>query len=335
MQLQTRDQALAALRPYRGLEERVFAPTSSYGIRLGDNNDASYQFGKRGDTLPMSNDAWDYVYKIGGLKGVGLDKYPRQLVAPILDEALRRHEKELKAVVREGEIIAFTNAEAQVLDPIHMMALMERGLGGRRAAVGYQVGGGWDRQFITIVGGASQQMGQTEDRKGKHVGDVINYGVTSTFTPLGIDLPSTAVPLDIGGFTHRLVCTNGAMSTQNVMNFTRKEARGDRDEWIVEKVGQVYGAGQFEFDRIRSLPMVEGCGVLDAHRTKSSPSRRYTRQESHLVNCTTRLTIPCKTSERLMSRTMKRLIFWKRLSCSSTRCSLNSRSLVLAMATTL
>jgi len=120
MQLLTRDQSLAALRPYRGLEERVFAPTSSFGIRLGDNNDASYQFGKRGDTLPMSNDAWDYVYKIGGLKGVGLDKYPRQLVAPILDEALRRHEKELKAVVREGEIIAFTNAEAQVLDPIHV-----------------------------------------------------------------------------------------------------------------------------------------------------------------------------------------------------------------------
>ena len=253
MQLLTRDQSLAALRPYRGLEERVFAPTSSFGIRLGDNNDASYQFGKRGDTLPMSNDAWDYVYKIGGLKGVGLDKYPRQLVAPILDEALRRHEKELKAVVREGEIIAFTNAEAQVLDPIHMLSLMERGLGGRRQAIGYQVGGGWDRQFITIVGGAAAEMGQTETRQGRHVGDVINYGVTSTFTPLGIDLPSTVVPMEIGGFTHRLVCTNGAIRTQNVMSFTRKEARGDRDEWIAEKVGQVYGAGQFEFDRIRSL----------------------------------------------------------------------------------
>jgi len=49
------------------------------------------------------------------------------------------------------------------------------------------------------------------------------------------------------------VCTNGAISTQNVMQFTRKEARGDRDEWIREKVGTVYAAGAFEFDRIRSL----------------------------------------------------------------------------------
>src|SRR5262249_47445858 len=107
MQLATRDETLAALRPYRGLEERIFAPTSSYGIQLADNT-ASYQFGKRGDVLPMTDGAWDYIYKIGGLKGAGLDKYPKDLVAPLLDEALRRHEAELKAVVREGEIIAFT-----------------------------------------------------------------------------------------------------------------------------------------------------------------------------------------------------------------------------------
>src|SRR5215471_266266 len=257
MQLQTRDQALATLRPYRGLEERVFAPTSSYGIRLGDNGDASYQFGKRGDVLPMSNDAWDYIYKIGGLKGAGLDKYPKVLVAPILDEALRRHEQELKAVVREGELIAFTPAAAQVMDPVHMLNLMERGLGGRKEALGYQVGGGWDRQYITLVGGQNQEMGKVENKAGRKVGDVINYGVKATFTPLGIDLPSTAVPLEIGGFTHQLVCTNGAVSTQNVMNFTRKEAKGDRDEWIREKVGQVYGAGAFEFDRIRSLQDIQ------------------------------------------------------------------------------
>jgi hypothetical protein len=253
MQLANRDTVLATLRPYRGLEERIFAPTSSFGLRLGDNNDASYQFGKRGDVLPMNNDAWDYIYKIGGLKGVGLDKYPRPLVAPILDEALRRQERELKAVVREGEIIAFTGAEAQVNDPVHMLAMMERGIGGRRAVIGYQVGGGWDRQFITLIGGAQQEFGQVENRQGRRVGDMINYGVTATFTPLGIDLPSTAVPLEIGGFTHQLVCTNGAVSTQNVMSFTRKEARGDREDWIREKVGQVYAAGQFEFDRIRSL----------------------------------------------------------------------------------
>jgi hypothetical protein len=255
MQLQSREQILEVLRPYRGLEERIFAPTSSYGIRI-DGNNAFYQFGKKGDVLPLADDAWDYIYRIGGIKGAGLDRFRKELVVPILDEALRMNETELKAIVRDGTVVAFTPPEAQVVNPVHLLNLMERGIGGRKEVIGYQVAGDWSRMFISLVGGLSQKFGVMEDRQGRKKGDVINYGTTATFTPYGIDLPGQAVPLEIGGWTHQLVCTNGAVSTQNVMRFSRKEAKGDRDEWVSEKIGQAYAAGNVEFDRIRSLKEV-------------------------------------------------------------------------------
>src|SRR5579872_890869 len=84
--------------------------------------------------------------------------------------------------------------------------------------------------------------------------------------------------------------------------------------------------------RKRTLPIVDGCGVLEAHNTSSSLSIRYNRQESHAMNSTTSDTIPCSTSCRLISRTMKRLIFWNRRSCSSVRSSRCSISLILDTA---
>src|SRR5438445_3654078 len=73
--------------------------------------------------------------------------------------------------------------------------------------------------------------------------------------------------------------------------------------------------------------MVEGCGVLEAHSTSSELSSRYTRQESHSMNSTIRETMPCSTSCKLISRTIRRLIFWKSRSCCSVRSSLDSISL--------
>src|SRR5439155_3333008 len=81
--------------------------------------------------------------------------------------------------------------------------------------------------------------------------------------------------------------------------------------------------------RRRTFPIVDGCGVLEAHSTSSEFCSRYTRQESHSMNSTIRETIHCSTSCRLISRTIRRLIFWKSRSCCSVRSSLDSISLTL------
>ena len=253
MELVDRNTALATLEPYRGLSDRAFSPTSSYGFQP-DGGDYSYQFGKKGDRLVLADSAWDYAYKVAGIARAGIEKFPKELVVPLLDHAFRSHEGELKAVFKDNAIVAFTPAGSEAVDPVHLLRLMEKGVGGRKAVTGYQVYGDWTRMFVTLVGSHEMKMGMTDNERGRRVKDLYLYGATSTASLLGLDLPSKNYPMDISGFSHRLVCTNGLVSAQNVMNFTRKEAKDQSfDEWVPERAGQVYAAGAADFDRIKAL----------------------------------------------------------------------------------
>jgi hypothetical protein len=251
--LVTRDDVLTALAPYRGLSDRVFSATSTYGFQQ-DGSDWTYQFGKKGDRLVLADSAWDYAFKVAGIRQAGLERFRRELVVPLIDEAFHQTESELKAVVKDDAIVAFTQAKAEAMDPNKLLRLMEKGVGGRDKIKGYQVYVDWTRTYLTLVGSDEMKMGVARNDAGKKVKDLYLYGASASASLLGLDLPSKNYPLDISGWSHRLICTNGLISAQNVMNFTRKDAKDqDRDEWIVDRTGQVYAAGATDFDRLKAL----------------------------------------------------------------------------------
>jgi hypothetical protein len=258
--LMTRDQALEALKPYDGLEVRSFAPNSSYGFQK-QNKGYAYCFGDKKDTLPVTPEAWNYVYSASGLPGNVINKLPEDIhtehIVPIVDYKFRSAEQDMQALIRDQEIIGFAKGSVMVHNPRDLMMQMEKAIGGKKAVKGYEVYGSTDRQYISLLGHDERRIGKTYDRKGKFVGAIMGYGVSTYVSPYGLSVPGGNQPLEINGYNYTLACMNGAVSMQNVAHYTKRDFEQEFPEWFPGKVLEVYNAAELEYDRIKAMQEVK------------------------------------------------------------------------------
>lgn len=258
--LLTRDQAFANLKQFDGLTVREFTPDESYGFGV-KNGDYVYTFGNKKETYKVAPEAWDHVYRNTGLQGGALATLPPELhqqhIVPIVDYKFRSAEKDLKALIKEDQVIGFAKGDVQTQNPRDLMLMAEKVLG-KKHIRGYQVYGGLDRSYVTLVSDDERKLGKTFDRDSKRVGALMGFGVTSYTSPLGLPSPGGNHSLELNGFNWILACTNGAVSTNQVAHFTRKSA-GDTPftEWYPDAVRTIYNQAEVEYDRLKSLQDVK------------------------------------------------------------------------------
>jgi hypothetical protein len=263
-QMVDRETALQTLLPFSGLEERQFAPDDSYGLKVGTNGKVQYQFGSKGDVMPVSQGAWDTLFRVSGLQTNSMIKYmgtdAQAHVVGLLDYSLREKQGTLKALTREGEIQAIIGGKVEMRDPVDYLRVVERAMGGRKNIKGYKVWGTPERQYISLVGSTEFNMGGKDYQRleggaqGAKVNDIVASGVQLYVSPYGYSAPGgTGLGLDLSGYWERLLCTNGMTSTQNVMHFTKRADESDDKEWITTNVPSILNKVEAEVDRFKAL----------------------------------------------------------------------------------
>jgi hypothetical protein len=254
--LLSRDQAMKALSQYDGLTVREFAPDSSFGFKA-DKKGYTYTFGDKDDKLPVSEKAWDYIYRASGLPGTVIGSLSPEVhqehVVPIVDARFRQQERDMKALLKGGQIVGFAKGDTRTENPFELFKVAEK-IVGKKHIKGYQVYGDLERAYFSIIGDTERKLGKTFDRDGKRVGAVAGYGFSNYTSPLGLPSPGGNHSLELNGFNWIYQCTNGAISTRNIAHYSRRLA-GDTEfeDWYPEEVRRIYGAAEEEFDRLAAL----------------------------------------------------------------------------------
>ena len=88
------------------------------------------------------------------------------------------------------------------------------------------------------------------------VGDIVHGGVRVE------NSYAKARPVEVSAYVHRLICTNGAISSDSLFRMTRQTSGVDMDEWVINSIENAFNGLEEEYARLNRLKEITFDGHL-------------------------------------------------------------------------
>ncbi len=254
----TRDEVVEQFQTTEGLEEVLV----SYG------DDESFSCGTAEDTVSFKlgkeeHEVSDLAYlKACRMIGIGeslIKKFPPPVVLPMLNHYYSKTKGEMKILLdRDGKVVAFTKSAVAYFSNVQLLEAVEHSLQAK-------FGNGVDLKYHHVHNDLGLTRFTVVSPRAEHKvrqGDALNYGVSVKTSILG------ECPIRVSGYVFRLVCTNGAVSTDNVFTFSRRMKSQTVPSWVEDAVGLAADKAEEEFNRVDVLaktPLDSSVGKVVSH----------------------------------------------------------------------
>lgn len=229
MQTITREILASKLAAY---QLQTLPPTETASLALQSRADVLF-FGER----KVTQRAYERLSSLAGIPSTYAAKTPIELMLPHLRYWLPAAKYgTLKPVVDQEEIVGFVRPGAPVIPPLDILEEIEDNIGPvTDLQYGFAAG---DHELMTF-----SVFGPKQDEVEK--GDVLQGGVTVSFSMID------AAPFEVLGSTLRLICMNGATSSELHYRASRKTPQSDLMEWIGKAAATAWGEIRKEFDAVK------------------------------------------------------------------------------------
>lgn len=248
----TTDQLKEILKPAEDMTRVTFDP------RLGETNKLTYDDGKvfldvGDDRFGITSSAYLHLGQMVGIPKTYNEKTPPSLTVPhvnywLANKGMAQLSLAAEEVEEQGQVVKLFSRGA--IEPVSNDKILEA------------VANRWGENllvhhvshdlFNTTFSVVSPDV-ETEVEKG----DVVRTGVT-------ID-NSYALehPLMVSSYVHRLICTNGAISADNVYRYSYTGGGGEgSDDWLTQVIEEAFNQADAEVERLRRLKEVKFNGHL-------------------------------------------------------------------------
>lgn len=191
------------------------------------------------DEIPISDSGIRSINEIVGVPNKVMNTLPIDLGFDVLSYLFGSLNRKPKALIKDNEIIKFIDVGATLLQPQKVIDIIDNKLGNRVS---------FDRMY---AGDKSIEIYCTGQKQiSVDVGDPVQCGVYVAFSPFGETMP------DVTSFLQHLACTNGMLSTRNLVTF--KKERGDGSDesmynWIGESIFSAYNSVDDEIGRLLEM----------------------------------------------------------------------------------
>ena len=188
------------------------------------------------DKIPVSDSGMKSINEIVGVPNKVMNTLPMDLGFDVLSYLFNTIDKKPKALIKDEEIFKFIDIDATLLQAEKVIDIIDSKLGNRV---------NFDRVYI---GDKSIEIYCTGQKQiAVDVGDPVQCGVYVAFSPFGEVMP------DVTSFLQHLSCTNGMLSTRNLVTF--KKERGDGSDesiynWLGESMHSAYNSVDEEIRRL-------------------------------------------------------------------------------------
>lgn len=229
--------------------ERTFLEPSSGAFQLAVERGATgaeqlrVQAGSR--TFRISSEAYGKLGRLVGIPVGYLSRTPVELMVPHVNHWLTSGKLAVLGYAVEDTTVRLVGKGLdtpisclQVLDALEAVA-------GRELSAHHVVHNLYDTCFSIT----------TSEERAVQPGDPVRSGITVETSYAGL------VPLQISAYVHRLVCTNGAISSEHVYRHSHRLGEGTT-EWLRDVLALAVGAADREVERLRQMREVRLTGHL-------------------------------------------------------------------------
>jgi len=219
------------------LERDTFDPRVKGEFKF---EDSKLSFELDDERYKVTPDAYTRLGQIAGIPKNYLIKTPHSLMVPHVNYHLRNSSATSLVMARTGETIQLFSKITSV--PVSNSLLID----GVEAVMGedLKVHHVSHDMFSTRFSLVNQAVDHEVKR-----GDIIRTGISVE------NSYALSTPLTVSAYVHRLVCTNGAISADNIFRMSRKVGGDDEyaGEWVANAITQAYDASEVEIERLRAM----------------------------------------------------------------------------------
>lgn len=227
----------ALLSPLESASRYSFDPRSEG--RFEQNDEGRLRFILGGDDFGITSDAYIQLGQMLGIPGSYIAKTPHSIMMPHVNYWLRaKNMAQVTAAVQYGVIQVWSKGSAAPVDNSMIVDKIANFLGVGDAHL--QVCHVNHSLLNTRYSVVSDQF-----EEAVKVGGPVRVGISIN------NSYALKHPLQIATYVHRLVCTNGAVSSDNVFSFSR--GGNDAEEWLDEVIEDAFRAANKEMDRLRKM----------------------------------------------------------------------------------
>ena len=228
----TLDYAFDSLRDLEPSENVGFIPIAS----TVDVEDGVPRINTGTRVIPMSGNAYERLAKIVKVPAANLSNFPKEMLSPLFNHRLSsmREGTSLTAALGEGGVVRYFRKGSPTISPVRILDKITD-ITGSDISLNHST---FEEDFVRF----SVMLSETE--REVVPGDAFRFGLTVTTSP------SKVTPLEIASYSHRLICTNGAVSTVTNARFRPSGDEDAQNDWLDLAITQAIAAANDEFDRI-------------------------------------------------------------------------------------
>ena len=234
-------------------ESVTFDPRSERNEFVFDSGSVKFALG---DSLyPLTSDSYLRLSQMVGIPNAYIRKTPHSLMLPHVNYWMSaKGIAQMTMFVNNGIVQMFSKGEAT---PISNEPILQeiRQIAGDNLNVSHVSHDLLNTRYSIV----SEDI---EYDVGLNVGDPVRVGVTVE------NSYAMASPVTLSSYVHRLVCTNGAISVDNVYRFSYRGGSEGFGDWVSEAARHAFDSASVEVDRLRSMQQV----TFDGHLSSSLSS---------------------------------------------------------------
>ena len=211
---------------------QTLPPIDTAALDLREQDDVLYHGEQR-----VLQRAYERLSSLAGIPSTYAAKTPIRLMIPHLQHWLPAAKYgALKPITDQDGIIGFVRPAAPVIPPIQVLEEVEDNMGKIGDLEYAFMAGDYELMTFSVFGPKHEEISE---------GDIYQGGVTVSFSLVD------AAPFEVRASTLRLVCTNGATSSELHYRASRKTPQSDVIEWLGKAVQAAWAEIKSEFDAVK------------------------------------------------------------------------------------
>jgi len=246
----TRDQVLEVLSDTEDVtSDLVTCGDLKFGTSSGPSDDFDILLTSGGKESKLTEEAYLRSCKMVGLPEAYVRRTPVDLVESHLNYwyAGEKAGEQVKLIKKNDSVIALTRPSIDVISNVRLLEEVEKALGDREGLVYDRVNNDIRLTHFSITGPSASTP---------RTGDVVRAGLTVQNSLVGEH------PIEVGVYLYRLVCSNGAISAQNLFKWSRRHDQEDFMGWFASASQNAVNSFNHEFDHLQKLSEIPMRGYM-------------------------------------------------------------------------